>query len=719
MISFLSRRRGTVWSRSLPRTHGVWAPGLGLVLLAVAAVCFPVTLVGATFPLTWRWSNPTPHGNNIIDMAYGAGMAVQVAERGQIYTSDDMILWTPRTSHVTNSLRAVTFFGQRVVISGENGLVLYADSPTAFQTVGLGTTDWLEGVAASTNLLVAVGDNAAIYTSSDAVIWQRHPQSFSTWLRGVAYGAGLFVAVGETGFIATSTNGVQWHQVASGTTVDLNKVEWVTDGFWAVGDSGATLNSVTGATWRSVTTGATNTLFTVAGNGAERLVVGDDELRLRGANLAWTDQISSSLAAPAPLWTYYDAFFNAGSYFLGGRTGMLVASSTSTNGVIAWSPYSDSIRNWLWDLTVTPNFYAAVGDRATVMTSDNGLDWTLELVPNAVTNAVFLGVNSTTNLLVAVGNQGAIITSANVYSNVTVTNIVGTNVIVTNMVASAFGVIWNAVQPRPTTNDLQGITPFGNQWVATGDNGLVLTSPDGATWTRRTTPTTSFLSSVTTFPGGLVAVGDRGTILTSANGVSWTAQTSGTTNWVYRVRYLGGRLMAVGQNGILLTSGDGARWSALNSGVTNWLNDVAFVDNAWFVAGTQGTLQSSTNGTAWTDAGMVTEKSLYALGAISNQLITVGIEGIILRAQLEPILDPVTIQQFARHQSATNAFENVFLFSGKPDERFTLDASPDLKSWTTGPLLEFFDSSGTLLYLETVTNAAPDLNQYFRGASSP
>ena len=36
--------------------------------------------VGAVnFPLTWRWSNPFPHGNNIIDVAGTDGFWVQVA----------------------------------------------------------------------------------------------------------------------------------------------------------------------------------------------------------------------------------------------------------------------------------------------------------------------------------------------------------------------------------------------------------------------------------------------------------------------------------------------------------------------------------------------------------------------------------------------------------------------------------------------------------------
>src|SRR6266436_6365781 len=144
----------------IPATIRLISELLLLVILSAA-----LELKAVDLPLRWRWSNPTPHGGNIFDMTYGLGLTVAVAERGQIYTSDDLVLWEPRDSGVTNALRAVRFFGDRLIITGERGMVLYADSLDDFQPVDLGTDDWLEGVVASTELLVAVGDNGAIYTS--------------------------------------------------------------------------------------------------------------------------------------------------------------------------------------------------------------------------------------------------------------------------------------------------------------------------------------------------------------------------------------------------------------------------------------------------------------------------------------------------------------------------------------------------------------------------
>jgi hypothetical protein len=49
-------------------------------------------------------------------------------------------------------------------------------------------------------------------------------------------------------------------------------------------------------------------------------------------------------------------------------------------------------------------------------------------------------------------------------------------------------------------------------------------------WTRRTSGTSNDLYGVTYGNGTFVAVGEGGTILTSPDGVTWTQRTSGTGN---------------------------------------------------------------------------------------------------------------------------------------------------------------------------------------------
>ena len=72
-----------------------------------------------------------------------------------------------------------------------------------------------------------------------------------------------------------------------------------------------------------------------------------------------------------------------------------------------------------------------------------------------------------------------------------------------------------------------GFTTTG-LFVTVGESGTILTSPDGTTWTERTSGTSIFLIGVTYGNGLFVSVGDSGTILTSPDGTTWTERTFGT-----------------------------------------------------------------------------------------------------------------------------------------------------------------------------------------------
>ena len=632
-------------------------------------------------PPIWRWSNPTPHGANVYDMAYIGGTYVQVCECGQIFTSEDAQNWLPPESGTTLALRAITLLGGRVVITGESGTVLVSEDLKDFYSVGVNTTNWLEGVAASSNSVVAVGDNAAIYVSTNGVSWQPVTGlSFNYWLSGVAYGTNTFVVVGENGFIATSPDGTVWTPRTSGTTTYLNGVTWVSNQFMAVGEGGKAFTSQNGITWQAVTTGATNALYAASGTTNSLLVAGNFELRLR-ETASWSNELSAALLSPAPSWPYYATLWDAAGYFAAGSTG-LTTESYKTNGTTQWYTGTNSIHIWLWQVARTPSNYVAVGDLGLILTSPNGIDWDVELTPASATNSVLLGVGGSTNFFLAVGSQGTVLWATNTF-------------------------LWNALASRPTTNDLQGVCFDGSRFILCGGNGTILTSENGTNWTRRTTPTNVFLMSVETFPGGLVAVGDSGVILTSLDSTNWVRQPSGTTNWLSQVRYLNGQLLAVGENGTILVSTNGTSWTARTSGLSSWLNAADYVDGVWFIAGNQDTMLISTDTTNWVNSGTITMKSLYGLVIYQGQLVTVGSEGVIIRSQLIPATTPVNISSYARVSG-----EDIFLFTGQPDQQFYLNSSTNLSTWSQGPLLELLGSSGTLLYSSSVATNAPQ--RFFR-----
>lgn len=81
---------------------------------------------------------------------------------------------------------------------------------------------------------------------------------------------------------------------------------------------------------------------------------------------------------------------------------------------------------------------------------------------------------------------------------------------------------WQSVSSG-TPNTLWGVCYGGGQFVAVGEHGTILTSPDGLTWTARTSGTNVWLTAVAYGLGNYIAVGDAGTILKSYDGVDWSA----------------------------------------------------------------------------------------------------------------------------------------------------------------------------------------------------
>ena len=107
----------------------------------------------------------------------------------------------------------------------------------------------------------------------------------------------------------------------------------------------------------------------------------------------------------------------------------------------------------------------------------------------------------------------------------------------------------------------------GSLFVAVGDLGKIVSSPDGITWTARTSGTTQRLNGVSWDGSRFLAVGDGGTILSSANGSSWSSLHSGPEGaWLHDVSYSGTRYVAAGSQfpantAYMLTSVDGVSWT--------------------------------------------------------------------------------------------------------------------------------------------------------------
>jgi len=102
-------------------------------------------------------------------------------------------------------------------------------------------------------------------------------------------------------------------------------------------------------------------------------------------------------------------------------------------------------------------------------------------------------------------------------------------------------------------NSLFDVTYGNGLFVAVGSGGIILTSPDGVSWTLRNSGTSRDINGVAYAKGLFVAVGERGTIVTSPDGVTWTAGALPTSRGFWGVAYGNGLFVAVG-GGTILTS---------------------------------------------------------------------------------------------------------------------------------------------------------------------
>lgn len=655
--------------------------------------------------LEWRWSHPFPHGNNIADIAHRNGVYVHVTDRGGIYTSTNRFLWDRQASPTRLALRGVTFFGGRILVTGQEGVVLWSDNGVQFEagTLDLSTTDWLEGVAASDTVAVAVGDNGAIYRSTDGRSWSRVTNAgITTWLSSVTYGDGLFVAVGESGFIATSPDGLVWTPRTSNSGKNLWRATYGANEFLVVGSGGEARVSTNGIQWTGTgpVTDVTNSLYAAARTTGIRIAGGALSLLMQEQREAWKSQLEAlNTASPAPTWTYAAALWDGERFLVGGRTGVLVESvrEEGTNGTYTfWFREDESPRNGLWSIERLGGTTLAVGDRTTVLSSTSGVDWYLESVP--ITNFPALyGIGGSPDLALAVGEGGLMLRSMNEKVSVLVTNdieVAGrTESLVTTSIVEYLGIVWTNVNHRLTTNTLQGVAWDGEQYVVVGGNGTVLRSPDGVQWTLgRIQNSTRLFSSVARGNSLWVATGVAGSLFTSENAVDWTSRSQATTNWIFRARPVAGQWVAVGQNGLLLVSTDGIQWSARDSGTTAWLTDVREVGGVVYVCGVEGTVLRSSDLVSWESLELPTGKALYAMATQRGQLLVAGSEGVILRASAGQNAAPAAMSIYEHRRTGDPAVD-LFYFEGNSEQRFQLQGSSSIESWENEAALEL-DSEG-------------------------
>jgi hypothetical protein len=275
-----------------------------------------------------------------------------------------------------------------------------------------------------------------------------------------------------------------------------------------------------------------------------------------------------------------------------------------------------------------------------------------------------VGVNYCGGLLVALGNNGTILTSTNLATSGWVQSPMGTNTQSFQAIACGNGMFvvggsgggnpgtiltstdganwytqtWTNANPRAINSLAYGAGLF----VAACERAEIWTSPDGTNWTQRVTGggSTTGANGITYHPDfGFVLVGSLGLVMTSADGITWASQNSATTISLNGITFGtnssgDGIFVVAGSSGLILTSPDGTNWIGQASTITASLKNVAYGPGIGFVAvGSSSSVSwvtASTDGTNWTGGVAVPgNEGLAGVTYAPGMFVTVGYYGMV------------------------------------------------------------------------------------------
>lgn len=422
--------------------------------------------------------------------ARGSGIFI-ASVRGMLASSSDGKTW--KGTGPGGEFFAVAFGNGRFVAVGRHGRVATSTDGAAWRLDDPWFLLRAKKVVGEGGVTVALNDQGRTFLRAEDGSWHYFPQEYPRLL-GLAFGAGTFVGVGEKGTIVTSRDGMAWTARDAETDALIVGVDHAQGVFAACTLSNAVLVSADAITW-------------------QRHTVGDNRL--------------TGITCGGPGFLAWD------------EKGTVVASADG----VAWRPASTGTEPIVQ--IVPGGGFAVARSHKSLLVSRDGFEW--EVVHQEAA-PVLVSLARAGGTLAVGGAAGEFLTSTD-------------------------GRRWDAAA-GPYPGRRLHLLGFGEQFIAVSfdDPGGAI-SPDGAGWTQL--PRSSDLFGVAFGGGVFVSVGDEGTILRSSDGMSWSRVAFESGNAILNgVAFDGGRFFAIsGQfsqprspNGVpwsgrILISPDGAAWS--------------------------------------------------------------------------------------------------------------------------------------------------------------
>ncbi len=476
-------------------------------------------------------------------------------------TSTDGRTWTGHTLPDTvkfENFYSIAKSGTTWVAVGTRGAIVYSTNAIAWSAAPTITVDTpytgyapdLYAVTWTGTQFVAGGASGTLITSPNGIDWTVQTPPTSDIITQLASQGSVIVATtspygGSSPALLTSTNGVDWTPQVSPMAFWPEDIVYA-NGKWLVVGGYNSMTSSDGVTW-TTGPGASGILSSAVFNGSEYIAVGTDG-NSNGAVYTSADGLN---------WTIRNV------------TVRLTAAAMSPSGrVVAVGPgYSSrtSTDGIAWDFGLLDSNYPFLD-----ITWSPGLNSFLGLVQVAANENLYISADGKTWTNLGGADCGGV--GATVIASPTVIVNAGSSLVGACLTTTSNGVNWTGRTPSWNSQSTTKGFWTGDQFVILGTQGLISTSPDGATWTSQPSGTTATLYGGTASPSTIVVVGASGTILTSSDGVTWTSRNSGTTMTLRRVVWTGTQFYAVGGAATLLKSSDGIAWTTVTTPFSTWMS---------------------------------------------------------------------------------------------------------------------------------------------------
>jgi fibronectin type 3 domain-containing protein len=477
-----------------------------------------------------------------------------------------------------NSFHQIIWGNNEFIAVTDAGGILTSPYGSTWTRQNSGTSGRLNSIVWSGSRYVAVGEGGAIVTSTDGLVWSVQSAPVGHQFLDIIWNGSLFVAAGTT--IITSPDGVTWTEANHSSAYFMNSISWnenPNDKLLVLFENGPS-----GRYFHTSTDGMTWSRHATTLSTPTDIVWDGSKFVAPSGGSAYTSTNGIDWADLGSINVSLYGLIWDGSQFIGvGNNGSIATSPDAVN----WTTQTSNTTEQLRRVASNGSQYVAGGWVGLILTSTNATTWTHQLPTLAVTRLTLSDIVWANSQFVAVGGYGSSNINGGRNSSVILT--------------SPDGDTWT-VRPSGSTDPILEVIWTGSQFVAVGMGGI-LTSTDGETWTIRYSGSGVVGRGITWNGSKFVVVGGYQYVLTSDDAITWTSHAISSTVGFDAVQWNGERFVAVGGNTSgynVMTSFDGENWTA-PAGVFPRLDDVIWANNQFVAAAFERTL-TSPDGLTWT-----------------------------------------------------------------------------------------------------------------------